>query len=292
MSNLFSIMNGNRLSIVIATLGGESLTHTLECINRSSFLAYEVLICVPDFAKKRVLEFNTGNQRVLVTKYKGQVSQRSEGFLSAKGDYVLQIDDDVRFDENAIQELMKVLQSLGPGNVVGPVFYDITTGNSLANYSNGISELIKNIYFKLICDLPWGRRRLGKFSKCTCSVSIDPHISNGKVEEVEWLAGGFVLSKIDDLIMNNFYNYSGKAYCEDILHSWEREKRGIKHYVASGIKISISNPQSEIELKELPEMLSRRWAIGRKLGASLPRLSFFLFFESLRIALKSITRKN
>ena len=43
---------------------------------------------------------------------------------------------------------------------------------------------------------------------------------------VEWLPGGCILFRKEDLIEKNFYPYKGKAYCEDILHSiLLREKR-------------------------------------------------------------------
>jgi len=43
--------------------------------------------------------------------------------------------------------------------------------------------------------------------------------------DVEWLAGGCVMRK--NLVLEDFYPFAGKAFYEDMIHSWHLTRRGI-----------------------------------------------------------------
>ena len=111
-------------SVVIATLGGSTLKKTINCINSSSVIPKEILICIPFDEKENVDQLEGDNIKILITKARGQVAQRAEGFENATGVFVLQMDDDVVFDTIAIEEMMILLMQLGQKYVVGPVFCD------------------------------------------------------------------------------------------------------------------------------------------------------------------------
>jgi len=82
--------------VVVATLGGESLLKTIECLNSSSVIPNKILICIPAnyFYETKDLHFN--NIEIIQTQSKGQVFQRSEGFKKAMCEFVMQIDDDIK----------------------------------------------------------------------------------------------------------------------------------------------------------------------------------------------------
>ena len=56
------------------------------------------------------------------------------------------------------------------------------------------------------------------------------------VIQTEWLAGGCVMHARQNLILWNFYPFSGKAYAEDIYHSYYLSEKGVKLYVARKAK--------------------------------------------------------
>ena len=43
---------------------------------------------------------------------------------------------------------------------------------------------------------------------------------NSKLLKTKWLPGGCILHKKENLVLNNYYEYKGKAYDEDLIHSF------------------------------------------------------------------------
>ena len=98
------------ISIVIPTLGNKNLRLTLASIENSSIDVLEVIVVIPhnfnfDFD---LSEFSRLNIVILITDIGGQVFQRSEGFKIAKGDFILQLDDDIEFNKFFIEEMAKL----------------------------------------------------------------------------------------------------------------------------------------------------------------------------------------
>ena len=89
------------LSIVIPSLGGD-LSDALNCIYASGVQPNEIIICLPNDAHsvKDVSKYK--NLTIIYAQQYGQVYQRIVGFEYAKGDYVLQLDDDVVLENNTL----------------------------------------------------------------------------------------------------------------------------------------------------------------------------------------------
>ena len=100
-----------RLSVVIPTLGGTQLADTINALQDSSIRPMEILICIPNSCELLADIDLTDNIKIIRTKKKGQVYQRLIGFNSAKGDYVLQLDDDFFLKNDAIEKLIRCLNS-------------------------------------------------------------------------------------------------------------------------------------------------------------------------------------
>ena len=67
------------ITVVIATLGGESLLKTLRLINKSTVLPKEILVCSPNLiAKKKIQIENSQNIKFLHKKKIGKVAQRDK----------------------------------------------------------------------------------------------------------------------------------------------------------------------------------------------------------------------
>ena len=73
----------------------------------------------------------------------------------------------------------------------------------------------------------------GKIDKSGSPVGIDPGSEYKELFDVEWLAGGCVMHYRENLILGNIYPFKGKAYCEDIIHSYYLKSRGVSLIVDS-----------------------------------------------------------
>lgn len=277
-----SQLNFPAYSVVIATLGGPTLQQTLNSINSSSVIPKEILICIPPNEKNNVVHLEGGNIKILITKTRGQVAQRAEGFEHSTSNVIIQMDDDIVFKSTVIKNLITLLLQLGPKHVVGPVFCDEVNHKPIARFNIGLKGFFKNLYFTCVAGLPWGLQRMGAYSVRTCAISVDPEFAKKPLHAVQWLAGGFVIGLREDLILDNFYPLAGKAYCEDLLHAQYRNKKGVQHMVASQVMVNTKPQGDHITLSELKRELKVRHLIAKKLGANSISTSFFLNVEMLR----------
>ena len=113
------------ISVVIPTLGDNILFKTLESINKSSIKPIEIIICIPKNVLINYEKFKiSDNITILNTTSKGQVAQRAEGFMEAKCEYVLQLDDDIILDKHCIKELIKCI-SVDAKKSIGPKIFGL-----------------------------------------------------------------------------------------------------------------------------------------------------------------------
>ena len=124
-----------KLSVVIPSLGDIPLKETIEALQNSSIQPIEILICIPSSSELLVNIDLSDNVEIIRTKKKGQVFQRMTGFLAAKGELVLQIDDDVFLEKDTIKRLVNCLDSLGEKAAIAPSIFkkgsdkSVFTGN-------------------------------------------------------------------------------------------------------------------------------------------------------------------
>lgn len=209
-------MTDKNISVVIATLGGGSLKETIESLNKSSIVPKEILICIPEEYAFKVNQLNYFNIQVLKTKVKGQVSQRAIGFQNARSPFVLQLDDDIKLDFYCLENLLNLATSK-PNLAVGPKLFDNVTkeyhGFLVPNF-NDLQWFNKLFYFVANGDRGY---QPGKISKSGINFGL-PEFP-GTFYDVDWLSGGCLLHRKENLILTNFYPISGKAYAEDLFHS-------------------------------------------------------------------------
>jgi hypothetical protein len=270
-------------SVVVATLGGPTLPATVACLQASGWAPSEILICIPAAEQHRADNVQgMSGVRIVPTGVRGQVAQRAAGFAEADCELVLQCDDDVHFDPAVPGLLRDALLALGRRNVVGPVFCHPVSGAPVARHATGLRGLVANLYFWLIAGLPWGKRRMGRFSATTCAISVDPAHAAAPVVACDWLAGGFVLGWRDELVRTDFYPFRGKAYCEDLLHARERAALGVKHHVVVGARVLTEPNPHTPGIAELKREFAARYRISRRFGASVVAAVAFLGAEGLR----------
>ncbi len=103
------IREARAVSVVIATLGGTTLTGTIAGLNSGTVVPAEILVCVPELETSCIAPLKFDNVRVVPTPCRGQVAQRAVGFQEAKYDFVLQLDDDMFVDTQCLERLLTVM---------------------------------------------------------------------------------------------------------------------------------------------------------------------------------------
>ena len=109
-----------KISVVIATLGGQILYDTVKSINEGTVVPDEILLCVPEENAHAVPNFAYTNVSILKTPFRGQVRQRAFGFTRAKGTYIMQFDDDLIIEPDSIEIMLQNLNSLPENSCIAP----------------------------------------------------------------------------------------------------------------------------------------------------------------------------
>lgn len=270
--------NINSVSVVIPTLGGETLRGTIEQLNRGALVPAEILVCIPEEDAFRVKGLSFANVRVVKTHCRGQVAQRAIGFQQVQHPMVLQLDDDILLKEEALQELVCALCELGHGNALSPVYNHAMTGRCIHKMSEGFVGFFKSLYAYVVCGAPWGIKRMGVVTAIGVNYGVDSSYCDAKPFETQWLPGGCVLCFREELIKENFFPYIGKAYCEDIIHSFLRTENGMRLWVIPKAYCLINVPDYDINRSSID---ARRYFV-RISGGPKWRLTLYNIFSRLK----------
>lgn len=94
-------------SVVIRTLGNTGLKYKalLDSIAKQTIQPEEIIVAIPEGYE---LDYSYGNEHIVRCK-KGMTTQRAEGILAAKSDYILIVDDDVEFEATMVEELYQYM---------------------------------------------------------------------------------------------------------------------------------------------------------------------------------------
>lgn len=272
-------MTDIKISVVIATLGGNSLSVTIESLLNGSKIPNEILICIPVDFVSNVSSLATDVVKIIATEVKGQVKQRAFGFSQTRFPVVLQLDDDILLEKDTLKEMTAQLIYLGKGNVLAPVYYGQHSGLCIHALQNGFA---KNVFDYFICAAPWGVNKMGIVSKIGLNYGVDDTYCTEILKRSEWLPGGCVLSFKEDLVLQDFFPFTGKAYCEDIYHSYFRKLAGTKLWVATRIKVFIEEPEPEFSWAATEKVISIRRYFIKLINGPQWRLSIYEAFCRMR----------
>lgn len=215
------------VSVVVPTLGGPSLRETINSLNAGSVLPYEILICIPDGCSFKINAWPS-NVKVLLCPVKGQVAQRSYGFSHAKSKYVMQLDDDMILSLDCLKNLFSIIIERNDPIAVAPLLFNIKNKQESCAEKQAIS-LAKRIYYWLAN----GHRGYQPGQIMLSGFALSPsryekkQIDKNATITVGWLSGGCILHKKTNLIVDDYYPFKGKAYCEDLIHSYLMKKNGV-----------------------------------------------------------------
>ena len=221
LKTVMSIQSNSNISVVIPSLGGKPLSDTIKHLNNGSVFPDEIIIVIPKEFKSSSIKIKLKNVKFLFTDQKGQVFQRCEGFKIAKYKYVLQLDDDVFLHKDCLENLVN---NLNESSSIAPVMCYKNSKESVFDYSN---KWFLNFIHWLIHGFKFGSKKMGTVSKSVVPFGHDNIIYENSIVSSEWLAGGCVLHNKKNLIIKNYFPFSGKAYGEDLIHSFFLKQKNI-----------------------------------------------------------------
>lgn len=213
------------ITVVIATLGGDSLAATIQSLNSGTLVPAEILLCVPAENASKVAHLQGGTTSIVKTDFRGQVAQRGAGFRCASNALVMQLDDDLLLDKFCLERLAATLHLLDPKAAVAPALVDVQTGQSVYKKPAKHGAVLALYYW--LMNGPRGYEP-GRIDRSGSSIGVDPSVSAAPLYDVEWLAGGCVLHHRENLVMEDFWQLPGKAYYEDVVHSSILAANGIR----------------------------------------------------------------
>ncbi len=229
------------LSVVIATLGGQTLSETIKSINSGSIVPDEIIISIPEKEAKENQSLHRGNVKILAVKVRGQVAQRCEGFKLAQGKFVLQVDDDIILEKNCIEHLIKACKSLGVKSACAPSLYFLKSGKSV--YSKPVrGKFLSALYYGILNGSKGYQE--GSITLAGTEIGVDPSNHSDEIIKTEWIPGGIALHYKENLLLDNYYPHHGKAFSEDLYHSIELRKHGINLFIVIPAIVWIDDPRA------------------------------------------------
>lgn len=221
------------LTIIIATNLKNIQKTNISQINNYASNDIKIILSIPpelDVIKTFKLGFS---EKILIinSKLTGQVKQRQYAYKFCKTKFIMQMDDDIEFDTKKINTLLLHFRKLPHKSCLAPYL------NLKHNSFSKISSIARNLF--LYSDL---FPKPGSIARSAFPV---PYVKlkkspNTLYEEVNWLPGGILILRKEDIIKEDYFPFKGKAFCEDLIHSFILKEKGIKLYISN--KLSFKTP--------------------------------------------------
>ena len=268
-------MTAHSVSVVIPSLGGEWVDKTVATLNAGSVVPREILLCIPEREAARLDGRTQDNVRVVVSPVRGQVAQRALGFQQATSEYVLQVDDDVLVARDCLALLLDAMAQHPGRTAVAPGIYCSENGESMYKGPSMEFDFLRRTYRRLLAG-PGGFAP-GTITQNGGMVGIDPTVSGARIIEVEWIPGGCALHRRENLVLHNYFPFRGKAYYEDLLHSLELRKKGVRMFVdgRARCRTPCGGPHYIPTAREMFGLLRAQYHFVRRASLSVPRFGLY-----------------
>ena len=267
------------LSVVIATLGSGRLVESINGLLSGDVIPSEILICIPKGRPHQLENTEFEELRIIEVTCVGQVAQRVCGLKNSKYPYVMQLDDDVVIRGNALGDLYQSIIKVGPKFALSPVFQDYYSQEYLTTYRSGLSGFFRSLFATAIGGAAWGSGRMGQIDPSGVAYAIDnSNVNRVDFFDVSWLPGGCVICRKEDLIIDNYFPFKGKAYFEDVIHSVIWRRRGVRLAVAVNISVLTEVNYTSPRLRDfIAEYRARTYVVSLTNGNQLRcRLRFII----------------
>jgi glycosyltransferase involved in cell wall biosynthesis len=291
------------LSVVIPTLGGSELNQTLKAILLSSHYPHEIILSLPRSYKSYDLNIQMiPNIKIIFNSKKGQVNQRIAGFKAAQTKFIVQLDGDIIIENQTLITLHKIMSDKNHNIAIAPVLREIKSGLDMFSYlnqvfneylplTNPISPIRKTYNLLLHGSKKFNE---GDITAIGSNISVS---SNHAVDLVssKWLAGGLVIHRKSNLILDNYFPFKGKAYSEDLIHSFKLQEIGIKLFVSTACSayIEVDSGMSIATLKGFNRFIIHKYREIRAkayfLKITKRRPYFYQFLSYLRLTASLIS---
>ena len=220
------MMEFQKLTIVIPSLLSNISESWIKQVNRFNQQKINVIISIPPNLSKRnrfITKFDKGIL-IIVSDKKGQVNQRQYAYKFVKTEYLMNMDDDIFKSIKNLKILLMQFENLPRKSSIAPRL-------TIKNDNN------KELFFKKYINLFLYRDskpQPGAISKSTFDIPPNlPFNSNKLIQSVEWIPGGISIIRKKYVIKENYYNFEGKAYCEDLINSNLLKNNGVKLYISN-----------------------------------------------------------
>lgn len=220
------------LSLVCATLGSDKkISKLLESILVGSHIPSEIILVTYDLLTiKEIIEklnLKGVDVRIIKALRAAQVYQRNLGINAARGQYIIQCDDDIQMFIDSIGELYKLITSKN-FTVVSPRVI-MTDGKSIY-LKNKYSEIANKFIF-LIFNFRWPKNSL------QLSISGRNYAPVDLIKEArnEWLPSCLIYNKELYKLATTYEDQSGKGYFEDIIFTHSLYNIGVELMVANHV---------------------------------------------------------
>lgn len=214
------------ISVVIPTLGGSVLADTIAKLNAGTVVPDEILVCIPNGNADQTSAPHLGpNVAIIRTPCRGQVGQRAFGFRQAKHGLVLQLDDDIHVRRDALEQMIACVEAYGDA-AAGPRLYDIATGayrSFMMPHPTGPTGFERFLFWIINGTRGYVPGHIGR-----AGISMGIPENPGTWVDVGWLPGGCVLHRRENLVLDDYYPFKGKAFVEDLYHSVLLRRRNVR----------------------------------------------------------------
>jgi len=260
------------ISVVIATIGGPELAATLAALQQGTLVPDEILVCLPVGSEERAAQIATERVAVRICSCRGQVAQRAEGFRAVRGDLVLQLDDDITLDPTCLENLVRALNTLPQRSTVAPIMLDKETGASVYARPNNFSRRV--VFFLMNGSEGY---HPGWVTRSGLGMGVEITAGETAPIAVRWVPGGCALHRREALVLETFFPFPGKAFCEDLYHSAELMARGVSLFVIPNAKCYLDEsdvaPERILDvIKNLNAELCAVWEYLNRYGSRSPRI--------------------
>ena len=128
---------------------------------------------------------------------------------------------------------------------------------------------------------------MGCISKIGTNYGVDVNYMNSNLKETEWIPGGCVLHYNKSTIKENFFPFSGKAFCEDLMHSFLLRENSIKLWVCKNSSCKTEHAYFPNQKKEIIQYLEAFKYLQKLRNKRIARFWIWYFLNLLRSQLLS-----
>ena len=226
------------ISVVIPTVGEESLIKLIEELKVGTVIPREIIVVCPKRQFKSLNNKLCKNITVLKSTKLGQVAQRFLGIERASYNIILQLDADIIIKKNTLEELLKAYHLKGPKVAISANIKIFDFNNQIIN-SVFIESKIKKV-FKF---LGGGNvNSVDHKNEFRFDSWFDKYQQPNKSKYVNVIPGGCILFNKKYYKNFDYYPLQGHAIGEDILNSIYFKQYGNKLYFEK--KAVIFQPKS------------------------------------------------